>query len=329
MTAPRDVPRFAFHEADDGTITWGASWKPVPFADPEPVAVEYEQTKGGLWVPRQAWVRRGGYIDMHDCDWIESRRELYHHDAGGGDPYVNGWLEPERMPGRIWIAEGITVTDASSTGRALSDDDLLALGIRRVHGPTPAPFEDAHEGDVLWCDVCQEDIPDDDDDITDCFCCSEQHHMHEGGLIAVVDADMSELDEPGVYRTTEWPFYTNGLVGGYLHEDSLERVADLPDDVSSDFAAGSLCPACASRALADRGLPILASEWSEDPEAMPDNRRESLLDAVRARVDDWVTGYPENRASRVYQWLAPKMAARFGIPLHEMRMLCEEAGYQA
>jgi hypothetical protein len=48
---------------------------------------------------------------------------------------------------------------------------------------------------------------------------------------------------------------------------------------------------------------------------------------VRVRVDDWVAGYPENRAARVHEWLAPKLAARFGLPLYEMRMLCEEAGY--
>ena len=339
------IPSFAFREADDGTITWGSSWRPGPYADPEPVAVEYDQTETGLWVPRQAWVRdRDGSIDLHDCDWIESREQLFHHESGGGAPYVNGWLEPERMPGRIWIAEGITITDTNSPRRALSDDDLLALGIRRVHGPRPAPFADAIYGDVFWCEVCKDSIPNDDDEgITDCFCCSEQHHMHEGGLIAVEDEYLSELDEPGVYRTTRWPFYTNGLVGGgYLHEDSVERVADLPADVRSDFAAGSLCPACAARVLADRGLPTLASEWSEDPETMPDDRRESLLDAVRARVDDWIAGYPESRAAtvdewfaptnryvRVHEWFAPKMAARFGLPLHEMRMLCEEAGYPA
>ncbi len=325
------IPAFAFREADDGTITWGSSWKPGPYADPEPVAVEYEQTKGGLWVPRQAWVRdRDGSIDLHDCDWIESRRELYHHDAGGGDPYVNGWSEPERMPGRIWIAEGITITDDSSPRRALSDDDLLAHGIRRVHGPPPAPFEDAHEGDVIWCEVCKENIPD-EEDVSGCCCCSEQHHRHDGDLIVVADEDEAGIDEAGVYRPTQRRFYTAGLLGsGYLWQHALERVADLPVDVSMDgYAAGSLCRDCAARVLADRGLPILASEWSEDPEAMPDDRRESLLAAVRTRVDDWVAGYPENRAARVHEWFAPKMAARFGLPLHEMRILCEEAGYPA
>ena len=326
------IPAFAFHEADDGTITWGSAWKPGPYADPEPVVVEYEQATSGLWVPRQAWVRDGkGGIDMHDCDWVESRQELRHHESGGGTPYVNGWPKPERLPGRIWIADGTVVTSDGWEGpkRVLSDDDLLALGIRRVHGPTPAPFDDAHEGDVLWCDVCKENIPDEHgENISFCGCCDEKHHMHEGGLVAVGDEEEAGIAEPGVYRTTRWPFYWSNLFNGALYADAIERVADLPSDVRmGDYAAESLCRDCAARVLADRSLPLLASEWSEDPEAMPDERREALLDAVRSRVDDWVAGYPESRAAQVHEWFLPKMAARFVLPLHEMRMLCEEAGY--
>jgi hypothetical protein len=328
-----NIPAFAFHEAPDGTITWGSSWKPGPYAADEPVAVEYEQTKSGLWVPRQAWVRDSkGHIDMHDCDWIESRGEMYHHESGGGDPYVNGWSEPERLRGRMWIAEGVAVTSDGfkSERRALSDADLLDLGLRRVHGPTPAPFEDAIDGEVFWCEVCKDYFPDEDDEgITDCCCCSEQHHMHDGDLIVVADEDRAGIDDAGVYRPTRRPFFTVGLIGsGYLHEDALVRVADLPDDVRMDgYAAGSLCQDCAARVLADRDLPILGSEWSEDPEAMPDERREALLDAVRTRADAWIAGHPENRATKVHDWFASTMAPRFGLPVHEMRTLCDEAGY--
>lgn len=60
---------------------------------------------------------------------------------------------------------------------------------------------------------------------------------------------------------------------------------------------------------------------------MPDDRREALLEAVRECVDSWVAGYPENRATRVHEWRAPQIAPRFGLPVHEMRTLCEEAGY--
>lgn len=333
MTRSKSIPGFAFREEPDGTITWGSTWEPGPYAGGEPVMVEYDQTKSGLWVPRQAWVRGSkGCIDMHDCNWIESRGKLYHHIAGGGDPYVHGWVEPERLPGRLWLAEGTAVTSASSPKRVLSDDDLLAIGIRRVRGPAPAPFEGAIEGEVFWCEVCKDYIPDEDDEgVTDCCCCTEQHHMHEGDLIVVADEDEAGVDESGVYRPTRWPFLTVGLIGGgYLHEDDIVRVADLPDDVRMNgYAAGSVCQDCAARVLADRGLPILGSEWSEDPEAMPDERREALLDAVRERVDAWIAGYPELRSTRVHEWFPSKMASRFGLPVHEMRMLCDEAGYSA
>lgn len=331
MIKPTAIPAFAFHEADDGTITWGSSWKPGSYAE-EPVAVEYELAQqDGLWVPRQAWVRnKRGAIDMHDCDWIESRQEMYHHDAGGGFPYVNGWSEPDRIQGRMWIAEGMEVYSADGEQRLLSDDDLLNLGIRRVHGPAPAPFEDAIEGEVFWCEVCKDYIPDEDGEgVGDCCCCTEQHHMHVGDLIVVADEDRAGLDAAGVYRPTDNYFYTPGLCGtGYFHDDALMRVADVPDDIHMDgYAAGVLCLDCAARVLADRGLKDLGSEWSEDPEAMPDDRRQALLDAVSTRADAWIAGYPENRAAKVHDWFASTMAPRFGLPVHEMRTLCDEAGY--
>lgn len=252
MSAPTNIPAFAFHEAHDGTITWGGSWEPAHYsASGEPVAVEYTQTESGLWVPHQAWVRdsKGG-IDMYDCDFIESRGELYYHESGGGTPYVNGWMEPERLPGRIWIAEGAVVTCDGRSKRPLSDADLLARGIRRVHGPTPAPFDDAIEGDVLWCEDCKDYVPHEDGEgITACGRCSEQHHVHADGLIVAVDLDF----DPAVYRVKGlWAPYE--IECGYLGEDDVERVADIPADmrIASGDDAASLCRDCAAQILADR-----------------------------------------------------------------------------
>ena len=60
------------------------------------------------------------------------------------------------------------------------------------------------------------------------------------------------------------------------------------------------------------GLPDLAHEWAADPEAMPDERRAALLDAVRERVDKWIEGYPERRAAEVHTWFCKEAAPRFG-----------------
>jgi hypothetical protein len=325
MTAV-DIPECGFIEHPDGTIEWGSTWKSGRYADPEPVAVEYHRNNAGAWVPFQAWVKGEHGLDMHECDWVEAEATLYYHDAGGGDPYVGGYVDPDRLPGRIWIADGVTVRGARGD-KPLSDADLIAIGIRRVHGPTPRPLAMACEGDTFHCEACEDRVPDEKGG--KCCCCDEDVHMHEGDLIVVVDEDEAGLEAAGVYRTVRWPFYMAGLIGsGFMFEDSLVRVADVPHDAdTNDYAAGPLCRSCSARVLADRGLPDLAHEWAADPEAMPDERREALLDAVRERVDKWIEGYPERRVGEVHTWFCKEAAPRFGVSDREMQALCDEAGY--
>jgi hypothetical protein len=325
-------PKCGFIERPDGELVWGSKWQPGPYADPEPIAVEYQQNRAGAWVPHQAWVkdvRRGHeYIDMHDCDWVESESTLYHHNAGGGDPYVNAYAQAERLPGRIWIAAEVTVHHAGERERGpLSDADMLAMGLKRVHGPTPAPFAEADEDDTFYCETCDDRVPDERGG--KCSCCDEDCHMHKGDLIVVVDEDEAGIEAAGVYRAVRWPFYMPGLCGsGWLYEDSLRRVADVPHDVDLDgYAAGPLCRSCSTQILADRELPALAHEWTADPEAMPDEHREALLDAVRERVDKWIAGYPERRVTEVHTWFCKKFAPCFDVTIYEMQVLCDEAGY--
>jgi hypothetical protein len=323
----RDFPECGFIEHPDGTVEWGSTWEPGPYSDPEPICIEYQQNKAGAWVPFQAWVKGRYGTDMHDCDWVEAEATLYHHDSGGGGPYVGGYAEPERMPGRIWIADGVTVRGASGN-KPLSDAELLAIGIKRVHGPTPRPFAMASEGDTFHCDTCDDCVPDEKGG--KCCCCDEDVHMHKGDLIVVADEDEAGLDASGVYRTLRWPFYMSGLIGGgFMFDDSLQLVADVPHDAdTNDYAAGPLCRSCAARVLADRGLPELAHEWSADSEAMPDERREALLGAVRDRVDAWIAGYPERRVKEVHTWFCTEVAPRFDVTVREMQSLCDEAGYR-
>jgi hypothetical protein len=185
----------------------------------------------------------------------------------------------------------------------------------------------ACEGDTFHCEACEDRVPDEKGG--KCCCCDEDVHMHKGDLIVVVDEEEAGLEAAGVYRTARWPFYMAGLIGsGFMFEDSLVRVADVPHDAdTNDYAAGPLCRSCAARVLADRGLPDLAHEWAADPEAMPDERRSALLDAVRERVDKWIEGYPERRATEVHTWFCKEAAPRFGVSGREMQALCDEAGY--
>ena len=304
-----NIPAFAFHEAPDGTITWGSSWVPGPNA--EPVAVEYRQEKPGLWVPFSAWVRERGYITMHNCDWIESSGELYHHESGGGEPYVGGFFAPEKLSGRIWISEGTTVYSADSEHQPLSDADLLSMGIRRVHGPTPAPFEDAMEGGTFHDERSGERLPDDDGEL--CSCCSEMFAKQRGDLVVLGERDVGKDGVTGLYRPSERTW------------DHGTWVAPIPATWNREDE--EVCPSCAAQALADFALHGLAAAWSADPDVMPSEHREALLDAVRERVDPWIAGYPEVRISKVHAWLVPNLAPRLGLPVAEMHKLCDEAGY--
>ena len=314
------IPSFAFTEADDGTITWGSEGLNVRSSlYYEPLVVEYRQTDVGFWVPFQTWLRKpNGYIDLHDCDWIESREELWHHESGGGDPYVNRYVNTAALYGRIWIADGVSVYDGGAepkrrAKKPLTDEALLGMGIRRVHGPTPDPISEAREGDVRWCEVCKEHVPDDETD--PCCVCSEYFHVHDEGLVAVGDCEHN-----GVFRV-------RGQAPSlyWLDIDDCKRVANLRVGDLRGEDAGHVCRECEVEILADRGLPALGAEWAEDLEAMPDERREALLGAVRERVERWVAGYPENRATKVHDWLAPKLAERFELPPRDMCTLIDEA----
>lgn len=235
-----------FVEGPDGSITWGSGWSEGPYADPEPVVVEYDELHPGVWVPKQVWVRGEHGIDMHDCDWVPSEGCIYHHYAGGGQPYINGYVHAEELPGRIWIADGHHVLDANGDRRPLSDDDLIARGLRRVHGPTPAPFAGAVDGNVSWCEICDAYV--DEDETSPCCVCEKDTHIHLGSAVALVDPREGCIDgEAGVYAVLHQPFMTSGLIGcGHFHDDSLARVADLPANVdTSGYAGAPICRSCA------------------------------------------------------------------------------------
>lgn len=188
-----EIPACGFREQPDGTIAWGSAWKPGPYADPEPVLIEYDQLQCGAWVPRQAWVRDGDHLRLYDCDWVPSEGSLYYSYAGGGTPYISRYGTPDALPGGVWIAEGTTVFDDGwDNKRPLSDADLAGLGHKRVHGSTPAPFADAVEGQTHYCEPCGERVP--EDDTTQCCICESLTHVHVGSLCVVIDEDEAGLD---------------------------------------------------------------------------------------------------------------------------------------
>lgn len=340
-----NIPACGFREEIDGTITWGDSWQPGPHAGPEPICIQYHLEDCGAWIPFSAWTKDEEFdicescykrqpseradlkrctncgngnvvtrkcIDMHDCDWIAKEETLYHHESGSGSgmPYVGVYAEPAKVPGRIWIADGMSVVGVSGE-TPLTDEMLLAMGYRRVHGPTPDPFAGGIEGDTFYDERTGERVPDDDGEY--CCCCAEQFAPQRGDFVALDGYHLDEDESPGIYRPSdrEWK--------------SGEWVAPIPPNRRGDEK--EICPSCAAQAIADFGVHGLASAWCADPDGMPSEHREALLDAVRERVDPWIAGYPEVRISKVHAWLVADLAPRLGLPVAEMHKLCDEAGY--
>lgn len=239
------IPRCGFLERADGEVVWGSHWEPGGYY-PEPVVVEYEEPYEGIWVPRQAWVRGESGLDMYDCDWVPSAGCIYYDLAGGGQPYVNGYADTSGQPGRIWIANGHHVVDSAGERHPLTDAELLERGLKRIHGPPPAPFADAIEGRTSWCEVCEETIS--EDDTAPCCVCEEDVHIHIGSAVAIVDPKEGALDSrPGVYAVLRQPFMTSALVGGgWFHDDALARVGDIPAKVDTwGYAGAPICRSCA------------------------------------------------------------------------------------
>lgn len=214
-------PECGFIEKEGGVVLWGSQWEACS-GDPEPVVVEYRKVEPGVWVPHQAWVKdESGHIDMYDCDWVASESRIYHHFAGlGSPPYVHRFAEPQPAPARIWIADGYHVVEASDDRSPLADDDLLEMGIVRVMGPTPAPFAGGVDGETVWCEQCQDNVP--GDDTYRCCVCSEKTHVHQVMRLPIA-------------------------LGGMFRTDAIERVGDLPTKADpNDGAGAAICSSCSS-----------------------------------------------------------------------------------
>jgi hypothetical protein len=344
-----NIPACGFIEDHDGSIEWGSTWDPGSYSGPEPICVVYHLESCGAWIPFSAWTRDPEFdictscykrqpaeranpkrcttckkrkvvtrkpIDEHDCDWIEKKVTLYHHESGGssdGMPHVNAYAEPGKVPGRIWIAEGVTVADLDKT--PLTDAALLAMGYRRVQGPTPDPFAGGVEGDTFHDERTDERVPDDDGE--HCSFCDEQFVRQKSDIVVVDAYEVDDSERTGLYRP-----HADRWASGHG-----EWVAPLPHNAGEPGGDEVICPKCAAEAISDFGLHGLVTAWCEDPEAMPGEHREALLDAVRGRADAWIAGYPELRAAKVHSWFVKKMHARLGITATKMVALCKEAGY--
>lgn len=106
------------------------------------------------------------------------------------------------------------------------------------------------DGEV-WCDACY-----DEHYRFLCCVCGEHEERQIGGVdvmhrfLAVFDADETGLDESGLYRVKNRPYYTNMMLYTILHDWMLERIGDAPARlVDYGYACGHLCLCCQEREI--------------------------------------------------------------------------------
>ena len=109
-----------------------------------------------------------------------------------------------------------------------------------------------------------------DENTFECCACGEYDSTEQQKTMLVIAGDVRFLHagkaKPGLYHVTELPYYGGPLIGeGYLYDDSLEYLCDLPPDVDTGhYPCGHLCGDCQKIALGDVG--------------------DSLADRIRARI---------------------------------------------
>ena len=83
-----------------------------------------------------------------------------------------------------------------------------------------------------------------------CGCSTMRSNEEEHEVLAVTGSlpGLSGSVEPGVYRVIERPYYADGMIEGYVFNDAIERVADLPPRIDTGGEpAGQMCRECGDR----------------------------------------------------------------------------------
>lgn len=212
------------------------------------VAALYFDVGEGNWQPHSVFTGKetpsGWRCSEFDFEWSKRDSVAYYHcSGGGGRPYIGSLVEAAKMPGRIWLRDGVTL-GGDSGDDPVDDPIMLAMGWVRILGPVPNPFEDAVEGRAHWCETCEDMIHDEDSDVGECCSCGVPFHIHVGSLIVVRDGDEAGVD-PGVYQIRALPYVVSNYVDQRLIVGNLARV-DGAAAVNYDLRApcGHVCAEC-------------------------------------------------------------------------------------
>ena len=92
-----------------------------------------------------------------------------------------------------------------------------------------------------------------DDDFECCLCGEYDRAAVQHEMLVVAEPTPAlgggKDVEPGIYVITKAPYFGGALCGpSYLFDDSLERLADLPNGIETNgFPCGHLCGECHPR----------------------------------------------------------------------------------
>lgn len=107
------------------------------------------------------------------------------------------------------------------------------------------PARDANGDECLCCCECDME----QHYFACCLCREYSHEADKPPLLVVSDPGVPDDIAPGVFRITQYPFCTHALIGsGWLHSNSVVRLADLPAGVDTDgYPCGFVCWECQQR----------------------------------------------------------------------------------
>lgn len=93
----------------------------------------------------------------------------------------------------------------------------------------------------------EEENQDNDEDLYTCCSCGnleEPEYQHK--FLVVLNADESGIERTGIYQIKDFPYYISSYFDMYLIPESLERIADIPKEIDSDYSypCGHLCLDC-------------------------------------------------------------------------------------
>lgn len=247
--------------------------EPAPVPSPtwngeEVIAVIFHEDDE-KWQPHSIFTRRkiSGLdesdrwtVNEYDAAYSKASGTTYVHLSGGSgyenQVHLHAYAYPEDMPGRIWLHQDTILVDGGKSrddgDRTILRSELASMGHLLLEDFPDDAFDDCVEGDANWCEICQDNI--NEEEAFWCVNCQCPSHEHGHGQAFVVFSDDEEV-KAGIYRilTRVTQGFLQEDLAGYLEDKAIERIGPIPDYVNATpgWECDLLCNACRDRIVAE------------------------------------------------------------------------------